>query len=166
MQDEEKTRDELISELKALRKKYTELEQLFSKNQIVTEIGGTETILVVDDNEIMRKTLVKMLETLGYHILEADSSQKAIEIFTSHQGTVHLVLSDVVMPETNGPEMVKKLLKLQPQLKVVFMSGYAGDEIIDDDVFKILHSEKAFIEKPFIKEEIGLIIRQHLDKIQ
>lgn len=164
MQDEEKTRDELISELKTLRKKYTELKQILLKNQRLNEIGGTETILVVDDNEHTRRTLVKMLKTLGYHLLEAESSQKAVEIFKSHQDTIHLVLSDVVMPVINGPEMIKKLLKMQPDLKVVFMSGYAGDEIINDDVFKILHSKETFIEKPFIKEEIGLIVRQRLDK--
>jgi len=165
-QDEEKTKEELISDLNALRKKYTALEQSLSQNENFQEIGGTETILVVDDNEIMRNTLVLMLKTLGYHILEADSPQKAIDIFTSHQGTIHLVLSDIVMPEINGPEMVKKLLELQPRLKVVFMSGYAGDEVINDEVFKILHSKEAFIEKPFIKKDIGLIIRQHLDKIE
>jgi two-component system cell cycle sensor histidine kinase/response regulator CckA len=106
-----------------------------------------------------------MLKTFGYNLLEADSSQKAVEIFKSHQGTIHLVLSDVVMPVINGPEMIKKLLKLQPRLKVVFMSGYAGDEIINNDVLEILHSKETFIEKPFIIEEIGLIVRQQLDKI-
>ncbi len=166
MKDEEKTRDELISELKTLRKKYTELKQLLSKRQNLNEIGGSETILIVDDNEYTRRTIVEMLKTLGYHLLEADSSQNAVEIFKSHQGTIHLVLSDVVMPLINGPEMAKKLLKLKPQLKIVFMSGYAGDEIINDDVFEILHSKEIFIEKPFIIEEIGLIVRQQLDKIE
>jgi two-component system cell cycle sensor histidine kinase/response regulator CckA len=165
MKDEEKNKDELISELKTLRTKYTELEKLLSKSQNLNEIGDKETILVVDDNEYTRRTIVKMLKTFGYNLLEADSSQKAVEIFKSHQGTIHLVLSDVVMPVINGPEMIKKLLKLQPRLKVVFMSGYAGDEIINNDVLEILHSKETFIEKPFIIEEIGLIVRQQLDKI-
>ncbi len=166
MKDEEKTRDELISELKTLRKKYTELNQLLSKRRNLNEIGGTETILVVDDNESTRRTIVEMLKTLGYHLLEADSSQNAVEIFKSHQATIHLLLSDVVMPLINGPEMAKKLLKLKPELKVVFMSGYAGDKIINDDVFEILHYKEIFIEKPFTIEELGLIVRQQLDKIE
>ncbi len=164
MKDEEKTKEELISELKVLRKKYTELKKLFSKDQKLRKAGGTETILVVDDNKDIRTVTVAMLKRYGYNLLEAGSSQKAIEIFKSHDGTIHLVLSDVVMPETNGPEMVKKLLDLQSEIKVVFMSGYAEDDIIQDDVFKIIHSDNPLIEKPFTFDEIGLIIRQQLDK--
>ncbi len=164
MKDEEKTKEELISELKVLRKKYTELKEFFSKDQKLIKIGGTETILVVDDNKDIRTATVKALKKYGYNLLEAGSSQQAIEIFKSHGGTIHLVLSDVVMPETNGPEMVKKLLDLQSEIKVVFMSGYAEDDIIQDDVFKIIHSDNPFIEKPFTFDEIGLIIRLQLDK--
>lgn len=164
MNDEEKTKDELISELKTLRKKYDALKRFISKNKTLNEIGGSETILVVDDNEYTRMTIVEMLTTFGYHLLEADSAKKAIEIFTSCPDTIDLVLSDVVMPETNGPAMVEELLKLQPGIKVIFMSGYAGDEIVNDDVFEILNSSDTFIEKPFIIEEIGMIVRQQLDK--
>jgi two-component system, cell cycle sensor histidine kinase and response regulator CckA len=164
MKDEEKTKEELISELKVLRKKYTELKKFFPKDQKLKKTGGTETILVVDDNKDIRTATVEMLKRYGYNLLEAGSSQKAIEIFKSHEGTIHLVLSDVVMPGTNGSEMVKKLLDLQSEIKVVFMSGYAEDDIIQDDVFKIIHSDNPFIEKPFTSDEIGLIIRQQLDK--
>jgi len=153
MKDEDKTKEELISELKMLREKYTALKKSLK-----------ETILIVDDNKLTRTAIMKMLNKWGYTLLEADSSKKAIEIFKSHGETIHLVLSDVVMPEINGPEMVKKLLKMQPSIKVVFMSGYAGDAIVHDDVFKILQTHAAFIEKPFTFEEIGLIIKQQLDK--
>ncbi len=104
-----------------------------------------------------------MLEKCGYNLLEAGSSKKAIEIFNSHKGTIHLVISDIVIPETSGPEMVQELFKIQPDMKVIFMSGYAGDEIIHDEVFKILHSQYPFIEKPFTFEDITMAIRQQLD---
>jgi DNA-binding NtrC family response regulator len=164
MKDEEKNREELISELKALRKKYNELKAFLSNDHTFKEIGCTETILIVDDNEDTRKTLVKTLKTYGYNLLEADSSKKAIEIFKSHDGIIDLVLSDIVMPEINGPEMVRKLLDLKSEIKIVFMSGYAEDEIIHDEVFKVIHSKYPFIQKPFTFDEISLIVRQQLDK--
>ncbi len=164
MKDEEKTKKDLISELNALRKKHTELKELLSKNQNLQNFSGTETILVVDDNKHTRAIIVAMLEKYGYDLIEADSCQKAVEIFKSCGKPIHLVLSDVVMPEINGPEMVKKLLDMQLEMPVIFMSGYASDEIIHDDVFQIIHSHNPFIEKPFTFDEIGLIIRQQLDK--
>jgi DNA-binding NtrC family response regulator len=164
MKDEEKTKEALISELKTLRKKYTELKDVFLKNQDVKLVGGNETILVVDDNEDIRKTIVAMLEKCGYTVIEADSSRTAIKIFKSHGDTIHLVLSDVVMPEISGPEMVKALYEMQKEIKVVFMSGFTEDDVILDDVLEILHSQTSFIEKPFTFQEICLIVRQQLDK--
>jgi len=164
MKDEEKTKEELISELKTLRKKYTALKESLSRNKEPKDTGGTETILVVDDNTHTRKTIVAMLEKYGYTLLEADSYQNAVEIFKSYGKTIHLILADVVMPGINGPDMVKKLLELQSEIKVVFMSGYAEDEIIHDDVFKIIHSHRPFIAKPFTFKELGLMVRQQLDK--
>jgi DNA-binding NtrC family response regulator len=164
MKDEEKTKEALISELKTLRKKYTELKDVFLKNQDVKLVGGNETILVVDDNEDIRKTIVAMLEKCGYNAIEADSSRTAIEIFKFHGGTIHLVLSDVVMPEISGPEMVKTLYEMQKEIKVVFMSGFTEDDVILDDVLKILHSQTSFIEKPFTFQEICRVVRQQLDK--
>ncbi len=164
MKDEEKTNDELILELKILRKKYNELKGFLLQNKKFKEISGTETILVVDDNKFTRKAIIEMLRVYGYDVLDANSSQKAVKILKSQDNPVHLVLSDVVMPDVNGPEMVNKLIDLQPEIKVVFMSGYTEDEIIHDDVLKICNSQKAFIKKPFTLNEIGMKIRQELDK--
>lgn len=164
MKDEEKTKKELILELKVLRQKYSGLKDTLSNFQMIKDISGTETILIVDDNKNTRIAIMEMLKIYGYTLLEAGSSQKAVEVFNSHDGTIHLVLADVVMPEINGPEMAKKLLALQPGIKIVFMSGYAEEEIIHDDVFSILHSHNTFIKKPFTIKEIGLIVRQQLDK--
>ncbi len=165
MRDEEKTKGELISDLKKLRKKYTQLEQRLSAGTILQENPCTETILVVDDNQDTRITTIEMLKHYGYTLLEADSSQKAIKIIESHETTIHLVLSDVVMPQINGPEMIKEIVIIKPDIKVVFMSGYAEDQILHDEIFDILHSHIPFIKKPFTYEEIGQIIRQSLDQL-
>jgi two-component system, cell cycle sensor histidine kinase and response regulator CckA len=163
MKDEEKTKQELISELKILRKKYTKLKQSHEKKQTSKEISGTETILVVDDNTSTRTAIVKMLDRCGYNSFEANSSKSAIEIVKADGKIISLVLSDVVMPEINGPEMVEKLLKIQPDIKIVFMSGYDEDEIVHSDVFNIQQSHTTFIKKPFSFEEIGRIIREQID---
>jgi len=163
MRDEEKTKKELISELQALRKKYTALKEVSSIDRYTEDIRGTETILVVDDNTQMRQFIVDLLEKFGYTLLEADSARKAIETFKSHPGEIQLVLADVVMPGINGPEMIKEILDIQSAVKVVFMSGYAEDEIVHDDVFNLLHAHSPFIKKPFTLREIGLIVRQQLD---
>ncbi len=163
MKDEEKSKEALIVELNALRLKYAELNNSFLKMK-KSEEGGTKTILVVDDNEDTREVIVSMLEALGYKLLEANSSQKALEIVQSNIDTIHLVLSDVVMPKTNGPKMIEQILKVIPGIKVIFMSGYAEDEIVHDDVFNILNKKTAFIKKPFEIKAINRIIRQQFEK--
>ncbi len=162
MKDEEKSKEALIEELKSLRLKNAELTESFPKMKESAE-SGTETILVVDDNEDTREVIVKVLEAIGYKLLEANSSQEALEIVQANR-KIHLVLSDVVMPETNGPKMVEQILKIIPGIMVIFMSGYAEDEIVHDDIFDILNKKAAFIKKPFEIKAINRIIRQQFDK--
>ncbi len=164
MKDEEKTKEELISEIQALRLKNRELSQELLNLRLARKKDDMETLLVVDDNEDTRNVIVRMLEESGYTLLDAHSSSRAIEIFKTHEDPIHLVLADVVMPDMNGPKMVSELMKIQPDIKVVFMSGYAEDEIVHDDVFNVLHSHSSFIKKPFNCEEIGLIVRQQLEQ--
>lgn len=164
MKYEQKTKQELISEIKALLKKNKELEMLLSKGISSRDVCGNETILVVDDNKYMRKTIVKMLNRCGYHILDTDSPRKAVEIIKSLAETIPLVLLDVVMPEINGPEIAVEILKIQPDIRIIFMSGYAEDEIVHDEVFKIIQSQATFIKKPFNMEKINTVIRHQLKK--
>ncbi len=162
MKDEDKSRDELISELKMLRNKYKALYQSFLA--VKPDLGGTETILVVDDNDDTREVVVRMLETMGYTLLQAESGQKALELIQSRGRKVHLVLTDVVMPDISGPQMAEQMAQLQPGIRILFMSGYAEDEIVHNDVFGILSADKAFVRKPFSIEEICQVIRAQLDQ--
>lgn len=164
MRDEEKTKEDLISDLNELRQKYTQLKLSLSTGQTKQNTPGTETILVVDDNDEARAIILSILEHYGYKTFEAGSSQKAVQILETCTEKIHLVLSDVVMPETNGPEMIKQLKEIKPDIKIVFMSGYAEDQIIHDEVFNILHSQIPFIKKPFTFDELSQTIRLALDQ--
>jgi two-component system cell cycle sensor histidine kinase/response regulator CckA len=122
-----------------------------------------KNVLIVDDNEDTRTFVAAMVKILGCNAIEADSPQQAVEIFTTQKQPIDLVLSDIVMPDGGGLEMVNKIRTLTPDIKVIFMSGYAEDEIVHDQVFEIQKSDAKFIKKPFTVEEIGSLLRQQLD---
>ncbi len=121
---------------------------------------GSETILVVEDNESVRNLAIKVLERFGYRVLKAKTGQEAIEIFEGYEGPVHLLLTDVIMPLMNGKELAEKLEVLQPDLKVLFMSGYTDNAIVHHG---ILDKGIAFIQKPFLPEDLGRKVRETLE---
>lgn len=121
--------------------------------------SGNETILVVEDEEEVRKLAVNVLERLGYRILVAASGQEAMKIGESFQESVHLLLTDVIMPGMNGMELAHTLSHLHPEIKVLFMSGYP-DEIISD--FGILKPGVNYIQKPFTLESLAKKVREAL----
>ncbi len=123
-----------------------------------------KTILIVDDNEDLREVLIEMIESLGYKTLTAESPLQALEIFTAENQVIDLILSDIVMPDGGGPELADKLMQLSPDIKMIFMSGFAEDEIVHDDVFKIQHSQAMFIKKPFTREEIGSLLLKQFER--
>jgi PAS domain S-box-containing protein len=107
---------------------------------------GWETILLVEDEEPLRAIAREILEEQGYQVLEADGPEKAIEIARLHPQSIHLVLTDVVMPGMNGRTLAEKLVATRPGLKVLYMSGYTDDVIAHSGV---LESGTLLIEKPF-----------------
>ena len=111
---------------------------------------GTETILLVEDEHALRSLTKEMLRSGGYNVLDTDSPETATKILLNH-GPVHLLLTDVIMPKTSGAELSKSLKALKPDLKVLFMSGYAGD--ILDQQFALV-SDFALIEKPFSRSSL------------
>ncbi len=165
MNDDEKTKEQLIAELNELRGKSLESHCAGDGVNIRQTLGGSETILVVDDNEEARRATTVMLKDFGYTLLEAESSSEAVDIFTTLKQEIHLVLTDIVMPEMNGLEMAKQMLAVNPNADILFMSAYAGDDIINDDVFNIIKSGAQFISKPFTIKEIGQKIRKLLDPL-
>jgi len=120
----------------------------------------SETILIVEDDISILKLEEKILTSLGYNILSTVSPSDAIRMATEYTGKIHLLLTDVVMPEMNGQELAEKLNQVFPDLKVLFMSGYTANIIAHRGV---LDDGVNFISKPFSKKDIAVKIRELLD---
>ncbi|MDD3148712.1 MAG: ATP-binding protein [Candidatus Riflebacteria bacterium] len=119
-----------------------------------------ETILLVEDEPSILNISTMMLENFGYTVLTAETPEKAIKLASEHAGEIHLLMTDVVMPEMNGRELARKILALYPELKCLFMSGYTANVIahhgvLDQDVF--------FIQKPFSMNDLADKVRETLD---
>ena len=121
---------------------------------------GQETILLVEDDPMILQSTQIMLERLGYRILSAAAPGAALRLAKEHPGRIHLLLTDVVLPETNGRELAKALLDLRPDCKSLFMSGYTADVIAQHGV---THGNDNFIQKPFSRVALSAQIRQALD---
>ena len=124
---------------------------------------GRETILVAEDNEIVRSLTCDMLKMLGYKVLAAEDPAGCIDLAKKHSGALHLLLTDVIMPRMNGKELYDALNQLLPDLKVIFMSGYASDLVGQQN---ILDHDTCFIQKPFSLHKLSEIIRRALDSEQ
>jgi two-component system cell cycle sensor histidine kinase/response regulator CckA len=120
-----------------------------------------ETILLVDDDEIVRKSVERTLRKTGYRVIEAAEGKNALEIFRSDHASIDLLLSDVVMPRMNGVELAESVRRIRPNIKVLFMSGYA-DEILNQST--LISGDYAFIEKSFAPEALLQKIRQLLPR--
>ena len=102
-----------------------------------------------------------MLEKLNYRVLTADTPGRALELAEEHTGKIHLLMTDVVMPEMNGRDLAKRLISLHPNLKRLFMSGYTANVIARHGV---LEEGVHFIQKPFSKNALAAKIREALDE--
>jgi PAS domain S-box-containing protein len=122
--------------------------------------GGSETVLVVEDSEGLRELARRLLERQGYRVLVAANADEAFRMF-EEDGTVDVLLTDVVMPGASGPELTRQLVGRWPRLKVIYMSGYTDDAIVQHGV---LTSGIAFLNKPFTSEAVGQKIREALDQ--
>lgn len=122
--------------------------------------GGNETILFAEDEDSVRHLISGFLGNMGYRVLQASNSQSARQIAHSQQGEIDLLLSDVVMPGSDGRELAEELRKTFPRLKVIFTSGYPGDAVVRHG---ILESGSAFVQKPFSMQFLAKKIREILD---
>ncbi len=121
---------------------------------------GTETILVVEDDDNVRDLAARILESLGYKVLEAPDGEHALHSAKVYEGPIDLLLTDVVMPKMRGREVSEKLSAVRPELKVLFMSGYTDRNISRD---QILDQGAHFIQKPFGKVQLAVKVREVLD---
>jgi len=124
-------------------------------------VGGSETLLLVEDNQMVRDLARVVLEKQGYTVISAASGPEALRVLEGHCGTVQLLLTDVVMPEMNGKELFTEALKKQPGLKALFMSGYTDNVIARHGV---LDAGVQFIQKPFSVHGLASMVREALDK--
>jgi signal transduction histidine kinase len=120
---------------------------------------GSETILLVEDESVVRNLGVRILEKLGYRVLPAANGQEALRLAEQHRQPIHLLLTDVVMPNMNGRELSERISTLHPETKVLFTSGYCENIIMHRGV---LDGGVAFIGKPYSLDELGAKIRQVL----
>ncbi len=107
-----------------------------------------KTILLVEDEDVLRELLRELLEFKGYSVLEACNGQEAMQVSEAHEGKVDLLLTDVVMPKMSGNDLAEAMRKFHPGLKIIFMSGYTGDSSFS--VLEALDGGNVdFLQKPF-----------------
>jgi CheY-like chemotaxis protein len=129
---------------------------------VLPAIGGSETILIVEDEPMLRELAREILKDSGYAILEAGSGREAIEVWNRHPGKISLLLTDMVMPEgVSGVALAERLIAGWPQLKVVYMSGYTSDDVSEE---LLKRTNATFIQKPYGHAELTKIVRDCLDK--
>ena len=123
-------------------------------------LEGSETILLAEDDDSARKLIRSSLQEFGYWVLEAQDGKEALQLIEHHKGSIHLLLTDVVMPGMSGRELADRLQPLQPKMKVLYMSGYTDNAIFHHGV---LESGMQFIQKPFTPKVLISKVREVLD---
>jgi CheY-like chemotaxis protein len=124
-------------------------------------LTGTETVLLVEDNDVVLKLGKRILEGLGYKVLSAGTPGEAIKLTAEYTGTIDLLVTDVIMPEINGRQLADRLLSVRPGLKCLFMSGYTADVIAHHGV---LDKGVLFIQKPFSMKALADKVREALNQ--
>jgi CheY-like chemotaxis protein len=130
------------------------------RSAVVANHGG-ETILVVDDNDIVRSTVCELLRSLGYRPLAADSLEGARIVADGHDGPIALLLTDVILSKSNGKEVFRSLSAQRKELKVLYMSGYTGNVIVQHGVLD--EDTGLFVQKPLSLDTLSAKIREVLD---
>ena len=131
-----------------------------SKKESIGRPDRFGTVLLVEDEDAVRSFASRALATRGYRVLTANSGVQALEVMNEQGGEVDLVVSDVVMPEMDGPTLMKHLRKANPDLKIIFMSGYAeeafSNNLDEDEKFN-------FLPKPFTLKKLAATVKEALD---
>jgi two-component system, cell cycle sensor histidine kinase and response regulator CckA len=123
-------------------------------------LAGTETILLAEDDEILRRLTKGLLEKSGYRVLEAEHATSALAAARAHQGTIHLLLADVVMPGASGRDLARQLAEFRPDTKVLYVSGYTDEAIVHHGM---LEPGLNFLPKPFTPAALARKVREVLD---
>ena len=126
----------------------------------VEDLGGSETVLIVEDDDLLRNFAQKALQSYGYKVVVAENGEDALKVCKEHDGPIHLMITDVVMPKMGGKEAADRLQPLYPQMKVIYMSGYTDNAIVHHGV---LEPGLNFLEKPFTPEGLARKAREELN---
>ncbi len=132
-------------------------------NRRPPETSGTETLLIVENESAIRYLLQVALRRNGYTVLAAESGREALQLVRNHAGAIHLLITDVMMPDMDGPELVRQLSAIRPDTRTLFMSGYMDDTLGEGG---ILSTNANFIQKPFSPGTIAQRIREILDGVE
>ena len=126
--------------------------------------GDSETILLVEDNEMVLNVAKRLLVDLGYTVLVACNAEEAMDVFRQNTDSIDLVMSDVVMPRSSGPEMYLQIHAIKPDLPALFVTGYDVDQSIE--ILEKLECEQncAVLQKPYSQEALAEKIRSLLDR--
>jgi len=135
-------------------------EETFSSVDEMVYLQGTETILLVEDDEGVRKVTYNALNNYGYNVLASQNGKEAIETYRMRKGAIDLLLTDVIMPEMSGRQLADQLIKENPKLKILYFSGYTDNSIVHHGV---LDKGMNFIQKPYTNVELAKKIRDILN---
>src|SRR5439155_13457741 len=119
--------------------------------------AGSATVLLVEDEPAVRRVAQQILILAGYKVLEADGADSARRLCREHPGAIEVLLTDVIMPKVNGPQLAEELQSLHPAMKVIYMSGYTDEAITQHGV---LAKDIAFLEKPFTPKSLSAKISE------
>jgi DNA-binding response OmpR family regulator len=122
-------------------------------------LGGTETVLLVEDEQSVRQLVRETLAARGYHVLEGENGETGLAAAADHKGKIDLVITDVVMPGIGGRELIRQLLELRPGIKVLYLSGYTEDAITSEGT---IARDAAFLQKPFTLKNLAKKVREVL----
>jgi PAS domain S-box-containing protein len=128
---------------------------------LVETVSGTETILVVEDEEAVRRLIRATLERLGYSVVEATDGEAALQVWEEQGARVHLVITDVVMPHMDGPAFVERIRQSRPDIPVLYLSGYADDALLRRGG---MAPGTPFLQKPFSSAALARLVRKVLDR--
>jgi len=123
-------------------------------------VQRSETVLLVEDEEQVRALASLALQRAGFNVIEAHHPEEALEVAARHQGPIHLILTDVVMPGMNGRVMVERLVTRYPDARILFMSGYTDDALAP---MGVAQADVAFLNKPFTPKELAERVRDVLE---
>jgi len=121
---------------------------------------GTETVLLVEDEETVRSLAQRVLQSQGYNVLDARAGSEALTVRAGYSGSIDLLLTDVIMPGMSGRELAERLIPKDEKMRVLYMSGYTDDAILRRGIFE---RGTAYIQKPFTPDALARRVREVLD---